>query len=92
MTAISHLWPLVTAFNAGAAAVMWIYSARVTVPAPPETAGQGALMGGYLVTKLSNGRRIDLHATLERQSTWSGRAALAAAASAICSIFAIYWP
>lgn len=91
-TASMHVWPWLTAISAAIAAGLWICSARVTTPAPANTAGFGALPGGYLISMTAKGVRIDLHATLMLQSKWSGRAALAAAASAVCSILSIYFP
>lgn len=87
-----HIFPWLTAISAAVAAGLWVYSSRVSEPAPPETAGVGALSGGYLISRLANGKRIDLHSTLELQSRWSGRAACAAAVSAVFSILSIYNP
>jgi hypothetical protein len=40
-------------------------------------------MGGFLIAKNKKGNRIDLSATLQRQSRWNKWAAWAAAASAV---------
>lgn len=70
------------------AAILWVLASRATVPAPPETQGVGALMGGYLISMV-NGKRIDLHATLDLQSKWNAKAACAAALSAFLTGLAL---
>jgi hypothetical protein len=89
---IPHLWPILAAVVAAAAAVLWWISATTSEPAPPDTAGVGALMGGYLISLDRNGRRIDLHKTLEKQSYWSARAAFAAGVSAVLGAVAVWFP
>ncbi|MDA9400657.1 hypothetical protein XH79_18170 [Bradyrhizobium sp. CCBAU 45389] len=89
---IPHFWPGLTAGLAVLAALLWLKSATVTVPAPADTAGVGALIGGYLISLDKKGQRIDLHETLKKQSSWSAYAAIAAAASAVCSGLAIFYP
>jgi len=59
------------------AALAWFKASIVSVDAPKDTHGVGALLGGYLISEI-NGKRIDLHKTLELQSKWNARAALAA--------------
>lgn len=65
------------------AAWLWWKGTRVEVPAPPETDGVGALMGGYLISVNAKGERYDLHETLKQQSKWNGRAARASAIVAV---------
>jgi hypothetical protein len=50
------------------AVALWITSTMVREPAPKETAGVGALLGGYLIVRDGRGRRLDLPGTLQRQS------------------------
>jgi hypothetical protein len=45
-----------------------------------------------LISLDSKGKRIDLHATLQQQSIWSSRAALAAGAASILGVIAVYNP
>jgi hypothetical protein len=89
---IAHIWPILAAIAATAAAILWWISATISEPAPPETAGVGALLGGYLISLDRNGKRIDLHKTLEKQSYWSARAAIAAGASALLGAIAVWFP
>jgi hypothetical protein len=70
------------------AAFFWAGSTLVEVPAPAETGGVGALLGGWLIALNTKGNRIDLPATLQRQSKWNKWAAWAAAASAILGVAA----
>jgi hypothetical protein len=89
---IPHLWPILAALAAVAAAILWWISATVSEPAPPETAGVGALLGGYLISLDRKGNRIDLHKTLEKQSRWSAWAAIAAGVAAALSAVAVCIP
>ena len=73
------------AISAFLAAVFWVMAARAREDAPPETAGVGALLGGYLVSRDAKGR-YDLHRTLEKQSRWNSCAAWSAAVAAVLSI------
>ncbi len=72
-----------------AAAVLWAVSTCVSVLAPPETQGVGALLDGYLIVKDAKGRRIDLADTLQKQSKWNGYAAAASGLSAFFSALAL---
>ncbi|MCS3741980.1 hypothetical protein FHX16_003972 [Rhizobium sp. BK661] len=66
------------------AALFWYRAAIAEVPAPKDTAGVGALLGGWLIS-LSKGKRIDLHKTLELQARWNTRAATAACIGALAT-------
>jgi len=87
-----HFWPVLTAVAATIAAAMWFKSAVVSVPAPADTAGVGALLGGYLISRDKKGRRIDLHETLREQSRWSAYGTIAAGVSAIFAAIAAFYP
>lgn len=76
------------ALSAVGASFLWWHASRVMVPAPKETQGVGALLGGHLISVL-DGKRIDLHATLDLQSKWNARAAKSAALSAIFTGFSL---
>ena len=65
------------------AAVLWLIASRAETPAPSETSGVGALIGGYLIGRNHKGDRIDLMETIKKQSTWNSRAALAATITAV---------
>ncbi|WP_375459854.1 hypothetical protein [uncultured Enterovirga sp.] len=80
---VGSVLPWLIAASALIAAVCWLKSTDVDVPAPEHTSGVGAPMGGYLLTTNAKGERIDLHATLLNQTKWNRWAASAAAASAI---------
>lgn len=71
-----------SAFFGLLAALFWYWSAKAKVLAPPDTAGVGSLLGGYVISKIGD-ERIDLHATLEEQSTWNSRAAAMACLGAL---------
>lgn len=70
------------------AAWLWFKASTISVPAPPHTRGVGGLMGGYLVSEV-NGKRIDLHKTLELQSEKNAQAAIAATVSAILTAISL---
>jgi len=72
-------------------AVFWLLSAWTRVPAPPNTGGTGALLGGGLIGHDSKAR-YDLHATLEKQSLWSKYAATAAAVAAFAGFLSFVLP
>lgn len=75
------LFSWVAAIFAMIAALLWMKASTVSVDAPKDSHGVGALLGGLLVSEI-NGKRIDLHKTLEQQSRWNSNAALAAFVSA----------
>ena len=58
-------------------ALCWFTASRVHVPAPAETEGKGALLGGWLIGCLRC-KRVDLVATAEAQAKWNTSAAGAA--------------
>lgn len=64
------------------AALCWFKASRVHVPAPAETKGKGALLGGWLIGCL-RGERVDLVATTEAQAKWNAGAAGAASVAAL---------
>lgn len=66
------------------AALCWLKASRVQVPAPAETEGKGALLGGWLIGCL-RGKRVDLVATAEAQAKWNAGAAGAASVAALCA-------
>ena len=66
------------------AALCWFKASRVHVPAPAETKGKGALLGGWLIGYLS-GKRVDLVATAKAQAKWNAGAAGAASVAALCA-------
>jgi hypothetical protein len=71
------------------AAAFWITSTTVTVAAPPGTKGEGALSNGYLIARDRWGNRIDLAATLQKQSHWNKLAAIVTAASSVLAALAL---
>jgi hypothetical protein len=74
-----------------ASASLWVVASRVEIPAPKESAGVGALLGGYLIGRNSKGERIDLIETPKQQAMWNSRAAVAAAVTsgfAVCALVA----
>ena len=70
------------------AAVFWIISTVVTVPATSK-GGEGAMLGGEIVATTRDGKRINLNATLQQQSLWNKRAALGTALSTILYALAL---
>ena len=80
------LW--LSAIAAIVSAYFWWRASRAAVPVPPGTHGVGALTGGYLIS-ISNGVRIDLHATLELQSKYNKWAALAAGIASLMAAVAL---
>src|SRR5258708_4980473 len=80
------LW--LSAIAAICAAYLWWRASTATVPAPPGTHGVGALLGGYLIS-MSKGARIDLHATMELQSNYNARAAIAAGIASLLTAGAL---
>lgn len=84
MMELQHAFGIGAAGSALLAAVFWAKASRAYVPAPEDTSGVGALLGGYLISEV-NGKRIDLHKTLELQSKWNAYGAVAAAAAAVFS-------
>jgi hypothetical protein len=85
---IEQLFTWLSAVSALVAGFLWWKASTVSFPAPPETAGVGCLMGGYLISEI-DGKRIDLHATLEAQSKWNSYAAKAATLAAVFGAFAL---
>jgi len=85
---IDQIFTWLTAVASLAAAGLWWKASVVSVPAPPETHGVGALLGGYLIS-LIKGKRVDLHATLEAQSKWNAYAAQAATLAAVFGAIAL---
>lgn len=71
------------------AAVAWITSTIVFVPAPPGV-GLGAVLGGNIYDKDRWGRPYDVVETLKKQSRWNQYAAWAAAAAAVFQALAIF--
>ena len=71
------------------AAAFWITSTTVSVSAPLGTKGDGALPNGHLIARDPWGNRIDLSATLQRQSHWNKRAAIVTAASSVLAALAL---
>ncbi|MFC7462062.1 hypothetical protein [Hydrogenophaga defluvii] len=72
-------------------AFCWAISARATVLASNQSSGYGALLGGDLIAKGPSGERIDLHATLVKQSRWNRYAAISAAICAIAQAALFAW-
>lgn len=79
---VQEIFQWLSAITAIGSAVLWVKSSVVSVPAPPETTGVGALIGGYVIGEI-DGKRVDLPGTLNLQSKWNSRAALATAAATI---------
>lgn len=81
---VELIFSAVSAVAALAAAWLWWKASVVSVPAPPDTHGVGSLLGGYLISMV-DGKRIDLHGTLSKQSLWNTRAATAAMIAALAT-------
>ncbi|MES0160404.1 MULTISPECIES: hypothetical protein [unclassified Mesorhizobium] len=69
------------AASACVSAWYWLRASRESVPAPANTAGMGALFGGYIITRI-DGERVDFHATFALQSRLNSNAARTAASTA----------
>jgi hypothetical protein len=82
----------IAAFAAIVAAGFWIMSAVAKEPAPKQTAGVGALLGGYLIVRDAHGNRLDLPRTLQKQSMWNRWAAISAAAGAVLAAILLLLP
>jgi len=80
---IETVCTVIGAVTAVLAAYFWLRATLVKVPAPKDTGGVGALIGGYLISVDEAGNRYDLHKTLENQAKWNIYAASAAALSAL---------
>jgi hypothetical protein len=78
----------IAAVMAFLSAYYWVRAATAEVPAPEDTSGVGALMGGYLITKNAKGERVDLHGTYIEVAKWNGRAAICSAGAAAFAILA----
>ena len=80
---MSQIFAIAATAVAVMAAIFWIRSAIVSVPAPEGTSGVGALYGGYLIGQDRRGNRIDLLETYKRQSFWNTLAATTTAVSSL---------
>ena len=72
-------------------AALWVKASVASVPAPPETQGEGALIGGYVIGRVG-GKRVDLIATPSEQAKWNARAAMASAFAALSAAIALALP
>jgi len=82
------MFTALAAASAFIAAIFWFFAATAYVPAPHrDDDAVGTLWdGGVIVRAGRKGRqRATLYETLELQSRWNARGALAAAASALAS-------
>lgn len=70
-------------------AVCWVAAAKIYVISV-NTSGEGALIGGAIVTTMPDGKRMDVVETLKKQIKWNFLAACAAAATAVFSTVAIF--
>jgi hypothetical protein len=81
-TMISIMANLLSAVLALAAGLAWVLSARASVGAPAEY-GIGATIGGRIYDTDGTGGKINVLATMRKQSRWNRRAAWLAAAAAL---------
>lgn len=89
---LNNLLPWVVAASAGVAAACWWISTVVSVPASEKTSGVGAPIGGHLIVLDAKKKRIDLPATLLKQSRWNKCASIAAGVSAVATGLSAFWP